>query len=415
MAALDAGERLSLLGRSEAGRPITLSNGMLVTHDLLAPHLSPATFRFDLAFIGAHFPNLDHPLVTELAARIPTLDHWLGISGLRIELVRPRREVSIHFSEPESLGFELEPGLELVFDFDWRGPSLTRPQLEANLRQEVWLVLRAVPPRAFQELRNTLRRLLNLFSLLVGEPIDHQAVVVRSPRVRETLGRQSQPTRIEVLSDARTSESVETVVPAHRMLLRFGDVQGALPGLFQRWLSSYYRLEPAFDIYFALQRRDPGHQEQRFLGLVQSLESLHRLQNQAEPTPEHRERLRRITDLLAPGDRDWLTTRLAYSHEPSLKSRFRALIEPFASLFGGTPERRRFLQKVVDTRNYLTHYNPSGRSRAVEPSELLPYLFRLRVLFILHCLVELGFVAPEAQQLVESNHQLQQMVRFGRI
>lgn len=79
--------------------------------------------------------------LTELRARIPALDHWLGISGLTIEELQPNREVAIRFLQPEDLEFELEPGLKLVFGFDWQGPTLRRPQLEASLRQEVWLIL----------------------------------------------------------------------------------------------------------------------------------------------------------------------------------------------------------------------------------------------------------------------------------
>lgn len=145
-------ERLTLLGKDEDGRPISLLSGFLKQFNLPASERSPAAFHFDRVFLGAHFVDENSAALTELSARIPVLDHWLGISGLTIDVLQPRRELAIHFLQPEDLEFELEPGLKLVFDFDWQGPSLRRPQLEAFLRQEVWLALRASSARNFGEL-----------------------------------------------------------------------------------------------------------------------------------------------------------------------------------------------------------------------------------------------------------------------
>ena len=109
-----------------------------------------------------------------LSTRIPIIDHWLGISGFTIDLPQSRSELTIRFSQPKDLEFELEPGLKLVFGFGWRGLSLRRPQLEASLCQEVRLVLKAEPARGFTELATTFSRLVDLFSLLAGEALGYE-------------------------------------------------------------------------------------------------------------------------------------------------------------------------------------------------------------------------------------------------
>lgn len=413
MNAVDQAERLTLLGKDEAGRPISLSDGFLKEHSLLTPESSPATFHFDRVFLGAHFLEENSAILTELSARIPALDHWLGISGLTIDLLKPKRELAIRFSQPEDLEFELEPGLKLVFGFDWRGPTPRHPQLEATLCQEVWLTLRASPARSFGELETVFHRLMDLFSLLVGEALGYESMLADAARV----GRRSQedrPTKVDILFAPIAPEAVDKVVKGHDMLLRFKDIQFAHPGLFRRWLERYEVCRSAFGIYFSVQRRDPAYQEQRFLGMVQSLETLHRLSSQPLIPEEHQKRVERIKERCSE-DWEWLEGKLRYSHEPSLSKRLKDQLRPFGDLFGNGDERGRFAQRVADTRNYLTHYDPGQESKAVKTSRLTPYIFRLKVLFVLRCLLELGFAPDEARQHIEKNHQLRQMVRFGKV
>ncbi len=415
MATIDRAERLTLLGKGEADRLISLTAGFLKEYSLSASESSSATFHFDRLFLGAHFSDEDSAALTELGARIPALDHWLGISGLKIDILQPNRELAIHFSQPEDLEFELEPGLKLVFGFDWQGPTPQRPQLEASVRQEVWLILRAFPPRSFGELETAFNRMLNLFSLLIGEALEYESMLAEAARGGRLLKEENGPARITILFAPIAPDFVGNVVEGHRMLLRFKDIKIAYPGLFQRWLEKYKVYRSGFESYFAVQRRDPPYQEQRFLSVVQSLETLHRLSYQTPPSERHQKKVERIKENLSKEDRKWLEGKLRHSHEPNLSARLEDLLRPFGDLFGDPSDRRRLAEMTMNTRNYLTHYDPKMESKAIEPARLTPYLFRLRVLFVLHCLLEVGLTPDEARQFIEKNHKLRQMVRFGKI
>lgn len=282
------------------------------------------------------------------------------------------------------------------------------PQLEANLHQKLWLLLRATPARLFTELRQTASRMLDLFTLLAGEPMIFEAMIAQS----QIAHKRRFSEYVDVLFSPVGRDIVQTI-EEHRMLLRFRDVELRLPRLFSRWLESFEVLQPAFDLYFSMLRRDPGYQEPRFLGLVTALESLHRRRSKEQPSAEHQERVARVLTPLNSKDRKWLKGRLKYSYEKTLAMRMAELLRPFDDLFGKPEQQRSFVERVTDTRNYLTHYDPALKSRSINPSKLLPYLFRLRVLFILQCLLELGFSAPDARNLVEKHDTLSQMVRFS--
>jgi len=100
---------------------------------------------------------------------------------------------------------------------------------------------------------------------------------------------------------------------------------------------------------------------------------------------------------------------------PRFSTRLEHLLQPFGNLFGEPEGRRQLAEKTASTRNYFTHYDPRMKNRAVEPARLTPYIFRLKVLFVLHCLLKVGLAPGEAQQCIEKNHKLRQWVRFGKI
>jgi hypothetical protein len=406
---LDARNGLVLLGRTSDHRPVTLHQGFLKNCNLFSPETSSATFFFNQIILGAHLHNAADAAITEVGVRISNLDRWLGVSGFRIDYDQFQAgKVSIHFSRPKELEVELEPGLKLVFSFTWQGLTLTHPQLEASLEQGLWLSIRALPARPFAELRHTASQLLDLFTLLVGEPLVFEAMDAEPP----TQG--SRPERIDIFFSPVGRDVVE-VVEAHRMVIPFRDIEPDLPRLLACWLASAKTLQPAFDLYFSMLRRDPGYQEIRFLGIVRALESLHRLRKKEQPSAKHEARIARILTPLNSKDGSWLKGHLRYSYELRLAERIKELLQPFGNLFGESDLQALFVTRVVDTRNYLTHYDPALKSRAVEPSKLLPYQYRLQVLFILHCLVELGFSASAARKIIEKNDKLSQMVRFGEL
>jgi len=409
---LDARNGLVVLGRTTDHRPVTLHQGFLKNYNLFSPETSSGTFFFNQIFLGAHLHNAADAAITEVGVRISNLDRWLGVSGFTIDYDQlPVGRISIHFSRPEDLEVELEPGLKLVFSFTWQGPTFRHPQLEASLEQGLWLSIRAWPARPFAGLRRTASQLLDLFTLLVGEPLVFEAM---DAELFTRGSRKRRSEKIDIFFSPVGRDVVE-VVEAHRMIIPFRAVESDLPRLLRRWLASAKTLQPAFDLYFSMLRRDPGYQEIRFLGIIRALESLHRLRRKEQPSAKHEARIARILAPLNSKDRKWLRGRLKYSYELRLADRIKELLEPFGNLFGEPDLQALFVTRVADTRNYLTHYDPALRSRAVEPSKLLPYQYRLQVLFILHCLVELDFSASAARQIIEKHDKLSQCVRFGEL
>ena len=63
-------------------------------------------------------------------------------------------------------------------------------------------------------------------------------------------------------------------------------------------------------------------------------------------------------------------------------------------------------KKMVDTRNYLTHYDPALAVRAAQRADLLPLVSKLEALFQLHLLLLVGIDQERIDNLVASNRKL---------
>ncbi|MFL6235724.1 MAG: HEPN domain-containing protein, partial [Thermoanaerobaculia bacterium] len=72
--------------------------------------------------------------------------------------------------------------------------------------------------------------------------------------------------------------------------------------------------------------------------------------------------------------------------------------------------RSRFIDKVVDLRNYLTHYSHDRREKAtIKPETMVELLELLRALFEINMLQLLGFDEDDVRAVIDNNNRLQQL------
>jgi len=104
-----------------------------------------------------------------------------------------------------------------------------------------------------------------------------------------------------------------------------------------------------------------------------------------------------------------LNGKLKYANEYSLRKRLRELVNHLtANDFSPNfiaPRRaaRIFIEKVCDTRNYLTHYSQALQGRVVEGEELFMLTMRLRGLLEIFLLEELGFDYETIRKMISKN------------
>jgi len=110
-------------------------------------------------------------------------------------------------------------------------------------------------------------------------------------------------------------------------------------------------------------------------------------------------------------NQEWLSGRLRHGNELNLGRRIKSIIEPFKELIGTSKERSKLIRAIVDTRNYLTHYDNSLESEAVTGRDLWLLCLKMEAIFQLHILQVLGFTHAEVKSVFDNSHELQQKLK----
>lgn len=144
------------------------------------------------------------------------------------------------------------------------------------------------------------------------------------------------------------------------MLFCYPDVADRLQDMLTDWLARHEALSPACNLYFAVRAGRHVYLESQFLSIVQGLETLHdRTSSETvEPPEEFAERVSAILAVCPHSHREWLEEQLTYANKLSLRKRMQRLLRPLTPHFGNAEARKALADKTVDTRNYLTHYDP---------------------------------------------------------
>lgn len=109
---------------------------------------------------------------------------------------------------------------------------------------------------------------------------------------------------------------------------------------------------------------------------------------------------------------DWLKGRLMHGNEINLSKRLKRIIEPFKEHLGTSKERSKILRKIVDTRNYLTHYSENLESESAKGRDLWILCQKMEVIFNLHFLNIIGFTSEEVNKTIKNSYRLQQKINM---
>ncbi|HUT01828.1 MAG TPA: HEPN domain-containing protein [Phycisphaerae bacterium] len=170
----------------------------------------------------------------------------------------------------------------------------------------------------------------------------------------------------------------------HLFLFEFGEVQSCIADIIGAWYAAAERIQPVFDQYLAGCYAPEMGPEANFLATVQAVEAYHRRtrDNRELPEAEHEERLHRIMKAAPETHRKWITEKLRYSNEPSLRKRLKALFDENRDVLVQFTKlnRKVFVQTACDARNYLTHYDVSLEGKVPRGFELWKLIYSVQLL-----------------------------------
>lgn len=199
----------------------------------------------------------------------------------------------------------------------------------------------------------------------------------------------------------------------HDMIFRYATIRSNTQQVFNSWINAYEDLAPALGLYFSTKTGAFKYLEGRFLALAQGLETYHR-RTSTETLMDIKPFETLVAEVMKgcpPEHVDWLNGRLMHGNEINLGKRLKRIIEPFKNHLGTSSVRSKLLRKIVDTRNYLTHYSENLKGDAARGKELWDICEKMEVIFNFHFLKVIGFSEEEIGKVIKESQPLIQKLR----
>ncbi len=398
-----------IVGVIEGGKLVTLEKCFYKKKSFAFGVFSKSIVCVNLVLVGVQFKEDESISFSSFIFSVEGLDDWLSITGISVNHDWKNKSASITFKRPEDITIDLPNSIKLSFTFGWTFPSggIT----EAKITQKAYIKLEASSLISFHDFTNLIFKLNNFLCLAVDETVTINSATAFSYEVKEKVDEKRE---FEVPIDVFYSSLPYTDTPPkiqwHKMLFRYGIIAKNLRESLTLWLGNYDKLEPAFNLYFSSKSEARRFSDSRFLSLAQGLETFHRRSStELVMPPEYFNSI--VSNLLSkcPDEKkSWLKGILAHANEIPLRKRLKQMLEPFKPYFGSCNERESLINSIVDTRNYLTHYDPGLENTAATGFDLYKLCIKMECLFQLHFLQLLGFTEDQIKVIVNNNHKLKQ-------
>ena len=367
--------------------------------------LSKSLLRVDRVFTSIKYDGDEIPRFKILIFSVDGIDEWIGKSKIDVEKLVQGKHIS--FQHPEEVSFTLANGMELSIAFKKRRSSSLSPR-EDRITQRTCFKLVSQDARELEEFTSVVEKIMTFLCFAIGDIICLDSIEVTSknppplPPFQEDLGYDRigmLPINIFYSSQPYSKDKTRV---HFNTLFKYERIQNDAERVICNWINAYEQIAPAFDLYFLAQMKTQPSLEATFLTLTTGLEVFHRRTSNEKHMDEAKFKAIRKTlvNKCPKSERDWFAQKLNYANELTLRNRIKKMIEPFNRFIDGE-RRAELIDSIVNTRNYLTHYDLKLESKAAKGQDLHILCLKIEALFQLHFLKLIGFNDQEIDDITD--------------
>ena len=364
------------------------------------------SFYADEVFVGAHFQKSEDIKFRKLSIRYSYLDEWVDISGFNIT---DEKEIVIKYKEPEPIQTSIGEDCKIFIEIQVTRPTHSIVQKEASIKQRTYIRIEHSVEKSLEEYWNIMRHIQNFLSLGVTEPVCPLTVKGITESIKDMP--YNLPVEVEIYRHSpEVSKTPKTLYPQN-MLFTFKDISDRFEIFLKNWFEKADTLGPVYDLYFGTLYNPRMYLQHQFLSLIQAIEAYHRRKFEGKylsdddykPIYEKFEKFIKELDI-EPSFKKALESKLKYGNEHSLRRRLKDLFEKYKEVEDDFIEDKDiFVNRVADTRNYLTHYDKNLMEKAVDGEQLYYVTQQLKIVIVICLLSELGFNFKEIKNLLAKN------------
>jgi ApeA N-terminal domain 1 len=414
---LSVREEHIILGVTSGGKLVTLYKCFESKASFsLDAGLSSSRFVAKVLFLGHHFEKPEDVVFSTFSVGYCHLEEWVGITGFSIrheadESGKLSREI-VTYSFPEEIHVDVgDVRISITYRFTSGGTRLR----EVLMKHITYFKVSTRVPVSFEVFDDKINFLLqNFLSFGLGRATRPVFITATNNNVTfEFPEGTSHYQDIEIYYAVNEIPDVSRSLHPLEMTFSLSDIHDNLGGCLNNWFSKEQILRPVYDLYFVTLNSSSIYLTHEFLNLAQGLESYHRRVIGGDYVSDavFGNLLTALEGSLPAGlpenYKTALKQRFKHLNEYSLRKRLGELItkcSPIVLKFIKEPDV--YVNRIVATRNYLTHYDKEPEQQVLHGEDLYWATRKLRALLETCLMLEIGLPVETITKLVTRNQQI---------
>lgn len=342
-------------GFTVCGKVITLFDNYSLGMTMNMPGMITSRYKSGYMIIGEEYKNKEDCILSNISCNYTNLFEWINISGLK-HTYEGRKSI-LEYEYPENYTYELE-------DFTLKiGVNLSQKMNRSKVEmiQYAFIEFDNLKDCNFQSALEVIFDFSRFLTLCIGQsvlPYDIKANNIDDKEVKIIIP---------------IKNNYEKDIMNHNMLVPFKFVSNQFQNCLINWNLKKEKLEPVID-YVVDSQDKVFHVPLSFIKLSQAMETFSRRMriNCKMDEDEHNKRIEYILDKIDVDEyKEWLNEKLRYSNEPSLSYRIKEILKEVNFIVDlNSAERKKIAKKIVDTRNYYTHFDESKKELSMSVDEM---------------------------------------------
>ncbi|WP_265463615.1 HEPN domain-containing protein [Bacillus velezensis] len=322
------------------------------------------------------------------------LTSWISKGVFNEEIIPEKNFRKLEYELPESEIFRVPFINAIIKEYHWgKVKSSEISSYEKSIRHISGFQIKPDEKRGFEWFMKTIRYFKSFLSILVDYKTSNEQIILTA--FNEKMNRS-----IEYKYFEKVKEVGRTLRKKIDPLFEYEDIKSKFGDILNRWFEKEEDLKTIVSLH--LNKFESYYIESKFLTSIQALEIFHRrfyegnildqqIYNQASDKIKVF-----ISEQLEGEVRDFFLAKFKHGNEYNLGKRLKELINDLSQdsklyIIGNSERRTSFLQKLIETRNYLTHYDDSGKTTILKhPYVLFLAVIRMNIILVYVLLKELG-------------------------
>lgn len=407
-----------ILGTSSNGKDISLHGCFLIQSQQSYPGFSTSSYFANMVLVGAHFHKTEDIRFRSMNVRFSHFDEWANLPGFKIDHSK-EEDVVIRYKRPNDIRVDISGNFTIAITTRVTFPMFTLVQKKASVEQQTIARIETVHESSIENFLSIIQYLQNFLCLAVRESVYVLNMEGETETNKMTDMDYYPPVGIFYKSPY-ISEAPESLLGLD-MLFTYQDISTDFEVLLRNWFEKADVLKPIYGLYFGTLYNPHLYLENQFLSLVQAAEAFHERIYGGRYLPDSEYKVLVFTPLVnAIPDikqdlKESLVNRLRYGNEYSLRTRLSELLDKCGKIVPQLLGNRKvFIDKVLATRNYLTHYDQQLYKRAAQGTNLVSITKKLRIILEVCLVTETGLDSNKARELFGRHRRIPEEA-FGQL